>query len=484
MQVSRRKFLGVLGGGLAASLRRSVEGAAARARRPNVVFILIDDMGWADVGCFGSTFFETPRIDGLAAEGMRFTNAYAACPVCSPTRASIMTGKYPARLQLTNYIDGRRKKPGSPILPADYKPYMEPSEVTIAEVLKAAGYATCHTGKWHMGGARQYLPENQGFDVNIAGSGAGAPRSYFWPQWKNNPPIDGRAEGEYLTDRLTDEACAFIEQHKDAPFFLYLAHYAVHIPIGARKDLLAKYEAKLQARPPSPGQQNNPHYAAMVESVDESVGRVLATLRRAGLDENTIVIFFSDNGGLSVKEGPLTPATTNAPLREGKGHLYEGGIREPMIVRWPGVTKAGGTCETPVVSTDFFPTLRDMAGLAAGEVGPNGPLDGVSLAPLLRDPGARLNRQAIFWHYPHFSNQGGMPGAAVRAGDWKLIEFYEFGDLELYNLKEDMSETNNLAPRMPEKTKELHAMLRRWREAVAANMPPPNPEYKKPEAAR
>ncbi len=476
--MNRREFISRMmacGAGMAVSRL----GLASRpiTEKPNIVFILIDDLGCRDVRCFGSTLYETPSIDRLAADGMRFTDGYAACPVCSPTRASIMTGKYPARLRLTNFIAGQRTRKGSPILPADYLLYMPAEEVTIAEVLKTAGYATCHVGKWHMGGETQYLPENQGFDVNIGGTGSGMPRSFFWPRWKGNPPIRGNFDGEYLPDRLSQEACKFIEAHNDEPFFLYLSHYAVHIPIEAKEDKVARYKARIEASPPDDGQQDNPYYAAMVESVDESVGRVMETLRRSRIDDRTIVFFFSDNGGLATLEGPHTPATTNSPLREGKGHLYEGGIREPWIVKWPGVVKPGTVCKEPVISVDFFPTICEMAAVNIGSVKTNGPIDGLSIVPLVINPAAKLNREAIYWHYPHYSNQGGRPGAAIRAGDFKLIENYEFGTLELYNLRQDIAETTNLADEMPEKVHQLHRMLRNWRRGVDANMPTPNPDY-------
>lgn len=453
--------------------------ARAAARRPNVVFVLIDDLGWRDVGCFGSTFYETPHIDRLAAGGIKFTNAYAACPVCSPTRASIMCGKYPARIRLTDFLKGRRKLKGSPILPADYADQMELREVTIAEVLKSHGYRTCFIGKWHLGGPK-YYPQFQGFDINIGGTHSGMPRAYFWPRWKNNPPIIGKFPGENLTDRLAQEACRFIKDNanKEQPFFLYLSHYAVHIPIQGKAKKVARYKAKLAASPAGKGKQNNPYYAAMVEAVDDSVGRVLQTLRRLKIDDETIVFFFADNGGLATPEGRHTPATTNAPLRAGKGFLYEGGIREPLIVRWPGMVKPGSVSGEPVVSVDFLPTICDMVGIDFGGVKTNGPVDGISITSVLKDPGSHLPPRAIYWHYPHFSNQGGRPGAAVRLGGWKLIERYEFGRLELYDLKTDPGERKNLAERFPDRAGRMRSMLVRWRKSVRANMPKPNPEYK------
>jgi len=456
----------------------SVVTARAAARRPNVVFVLIDDLGWRDVGCFGSTLYETPHIDRLAAGGMKFTNAYAACPVCSPTRASIMCGKYPARIRLTNFLKGRRNLKGSPILSADYADQMDLQEVTIAEVLKSHGYRTGFIGKWHLGGPK-YYSQFQGFGINIGGSHHGMPRSYFWPRWKNNPPIVGKFPGENLTDRLSQEACRFIEDNanRKQPFFLYLSHYSVHIPIQGKAKKVARYKANLATSPAGKGQQNNPYYAAMVETVDDSVGRVLQTLRRLKIEDETIVIFFSDNGGLATPEGPHTPSTTNAPLRAGKGFLYEGGIREPLIVRWPGVVKPGSVSDEPVVSIDFLPTICDMVGISFSGVKINGRIDGISVASVLKDPDSHLPNRAIYWHYPHFSNQGGRPGAAVRVGNWKLIERYEFGRLELYDLKNDVGERKNLAKRFPDRADRMRSMLVRWRQSVRANMPKPNPAY-------
>ena len=450
----------------------------AGSRSPNFILILIDDMGYADVGCFGSTFYETPNIDRLAASGLRFTQAYAACPVCSPTRASIMTGKYPARLKLTDYLKGKRSPEESPLLPAPYADELPLAETTLAEALRTAGYTTAHVGKWHLGG-KGFWPEDQGFDFNFGGSYSGMPKSFYWPDWKGNPPISGEFDGQYLPDRLTDEACRFIEANRDKPFFLNFCHYSVHIPIQAKPDKVAKYEAKLKAHPPKPGQQDNPRYAAMVESVDESVGRVMETLQRCGIADNTVVVFFSDNGGLSVHEGEYTPATTNAPLRDGKGYLHEGGIREPMIVSWPDAIKAGGACATPVCSIDFMPTFCALAGVVPRTAGARD-IDGIDISPLFRNPRANIQRDGLYWHYPHFSNQGGRPGGAVRAGDWKLIENYEFGELELYNVTKDVGETNNLAEADPDRAARLLEMLRAWRKDVDANMPVPNPKFVPP----
>ncbi len=438
---------------------------AEPAQRPNFLFILVDDLGWTDVGCFGSKYYATPSIDRLATQGMRFTDAYAACAVCSPTRASIMTGKYPARLHLTDWIPGEGNAPAHALCVPAWRQYLPLEEATIAKVLKSAGYVTASIGKWHLGGPA-YYPEHHGFDLNVAGSDTGHPASYFWPYEGKTHTVPGLKagghEGEYLTDRLTDAAEAFLEANRQRPFFLYLAHYAVHMPLEAKPGLLAKYRAK----PPSGG-QNNPVYAAMIESVDQSVGRLLSKLEALGLETRTVVVFMSDNGGL------WPQATSNAPLRAGKGHPYEGGIREPLIIKWPGATKSGSTCRVPVCSIDFFPTLLEMAG-----VKPPGPMDGLSLVPLLKQTGP-LNRDALYWHYPHYwSGNTVRPSGAVRAEDWKLIEFYEDMHVELYNLKEDLGETRDLAGLKPEKTTELRAMLHRWRQEVGAQMPSPNPDYK------
>jgi arylsulfatase A-like enzyme len=481
--MTRRGFLrgvgaaaaGLLGGG---ALGRAGAAAEGGRKRPNFVFFLIDDLGWMDLTCQGSTFYETPNIDALAASGMRFTDAYAACPVCSPTRASILAGKYPARLNLTNYIAGRRK---GKLLPPSYVLHLPLEEVTLAEVLEEAGYATGFFGKWHLGG-EGYLPTRQGFGVNVGGNHRGMPRSHFSPY--RNPQLPDGPRGEYLADRLTDEAVRFLDANRGRPFLLYLSHYAVHTPLQSKKGLAAKYRAKAARLPPPKGPKFAPEgnnqarqvqdhavYAGMVQSVDESVGRVLKKLDALGLADNTVVIFMSDNGGLSTSEGS---PTANLPLRGGKGWLYEGGIREPMIVRWPGVTKPGSLCRHPVTSTDFYPTMLEMARLPQR---PKQHCDGVSIACLLRRTG-RPKREAIYWHYPHYSNQGGRPGGAVRAGDWKLIEFYEDSRVELYNLADDLGEKNDLAARMPAKAAELRKLLHDWRRSVRAKMPTPNPDYK------
>jgi len=488
ISLNRRDFVKILGLGGACLALPGVVGRAKAARRgrkrPNFVFFLIDDMGWKDAVCYGSSFYETPNIDRLAASGMRFSEAYAACPVCSPTRASIMSGKYPARLNLTDFlVGGRRGK----LNPAKYVHQLALEEVTIAETLKQAGYATFFAGKWHMGD-EGFWPEDQGFDVNKGGWSRGGPyggKKYFSPY--GNPRLEDGPDGEHLPDRLASETAAFIKAHRSEPFLAYLSFYSVHTPLIARPDLKSKYEEK--AKTVQAGEiwgqegarkvrlvQEHAVYAGMIEAMDQAVGKVLDALDRLKLTKDTVVIFMSDNGGLSTSEGH---PTSNLPLRAGKGWLYEGGIREPMIVRWPGVVKAGGLCSEPVISTDFYPTMLDMAGLPQK---PQQHIDGMSFAPLLK--GAKsLGRKAIYWHYPHYGNQGGSPGGAVRVGEYKLIEFYEDNHVELYNLKNDIGEKNDLAKEMPEKAAELVAMLRAWRIEVDAQMPTPNPNYK-PKATR
>jgi len=438
---------------------------AAEAKRPNLVFILVDDLGWADVGCYGSKYHSTPNIDRLASQGIRFTDAYAAGAVCSPTRASIMTGKYPARLRLTDWIPGEGDAPTHALKVPEWRQFLPLEEITIAEALKPAGYVSASIGKWHLGSPR-YFPEHQGFDVNVAGGDIGHPASYFWPYEGKTHTVPGLKagghEGDYLTDRLTDAAEDFMARNKGRPFFLYFAHYAVHRPLEAKPAVVTKYQARK-----SDGGQTNAVYAAMVESVDDSVGRILRQLDVLGIASNTVVVFMSDNGGL------WPQSTSNAPLRAGKGYPYEGGIREPLVVKWPGVTTAGATCRVPVSSIDFFPTLLEMAG-----VKPPGAADGCSLVPLLAQTGS-LQRDALFWHYPHY--WGGnrvQPFGVVRAGDWKLIEFYEGLRVELYNLKEDLGETRDLATAKPRQVADLRVMLHQWRQSVGAQMPAPNPDYK------
>jgi arylsulfatase A-like enzyme len=436
-------------------------GTAGADRPPNIVHILIDDMGWTDLGCTGSDLYETPHIDRLAAQGMRFDNAYSACTVCSPTRAATMTGRYPARLHVTDWIHGS-KRPRARLKIPEWTEYLPDAEVTVAEALKSAGYTSASIGKWHLGDQPDQWPTRQGFDVNVAGFGAGSTPNHFAPY--KIPTLEDGPPGEYLTDRLTTEACRFISAHRDRPFFLYLPHYTVHTPIQAKPDLIAKYAKKVR-----PGMRHtNAAYAAMIASLDEGVGRLLETIEAEGIADRTIVVFTSDNGGL-MQPGN---STVNVPLRAGKGSTYEGGTRVPLIVKWPGVTSPGSLCHEPVASIDFFPTYLEIAGLPRRE-----DVDGRSLVALWRDPGARLDREAIYWHYPHYHPGGATPYGAVRARDWKLIEFYEDGRIELYNLADDLGETRDLAGALPEKAAALRRQLQDWRHSMGAQMPTPNPDY-------
>ncbi|MBI4623764.1 MAG: sulfatase [Verrucomicrobia bacterium] len=456
---------------------------AAAAPAPNIVFFLADDLGQRDLGRYGSTFYETPNLDRLAQDGARFTAAYAACPVCSPTRASILTGKYPQRTGVTDYIGAAQPaqwKRNTRLLPAPYADRLALEETTLAEALKAAGYATFFGGKWHLGPEGSW-PENQGFDVNMGGIDRGGPyggNKYFSPY--GNPRLPDGPPGEHLPDRLAREAAKFIEANKDRRFFAYLAFYSVHTPLMAREDLRKKYEEKrrrlgLEAKWGREGErdvrlvQEHAVYAGMVEALDLAVGTVLAKLDELGLRENTIVVFTSDNGGLSTSEGW---PTSNLPLRGGKGWMYEGGIREPLLVRWPGTVQAGSIIGAPVSSPDFFPTLVEAAGArpAAGRA-----LDGVSLVSLLK--GGSLPGRALFWHYPHYGNQGGAPSAAVRRGDWKLIEWEEDKRAELFNLAQDLGEKTDLAAQEPRRVEQLRAELHAWQKNVGAKLPAPNPAY-------
>jgi arylsulfatase A-like enzyme len=433
--------------------------------KPNIVFILADDLGQMDIGAFNpKTFYETPNIDGLAKRGMKFTQGYAACCVCSPTRGSIMTGKYPPRVGITNFIGGTR---AGKMLPAPNTRQLALEEVTIAESLRDAGYATFFAGKWHLGDAG-FMPKDQGF-THDEGSDTGPKRA------KAKRPDDLKN-----TDRITDAAVKFIEANKDKPFYAYLPYNAPHVPIGARAELVAKWQEKAKQAPADAwGQeranqvrlvQNNPVYAAMLEQFDNAIGRLIATLEQNALTEKTIIVFMSDNGGLATAEGH---PTSNLPLRAGKGWPYEGGVREPLIVVAPGVTKADTTCDSPVISTDFYPTLLQLAGLP---LKPEQHLDGISFVPLLK--GETPSRgKPLFWHYPHYANQGGGTCTTIRDGDWKLIEWHEDGALELYNIAQDLSEKTNLATEQPEKAKELHAKLIVWRKEVGALMPTPNPNF-------
>ena len=451
---------------------------------PNVVLILVDDLGWMDLGCQGSDLFETPHLDKLAESGMRFTNGYAACAVCSPTRAAVQTGRYPGRLYVTDWIRSRfqggkipadkvnpclapvEKWRGKKVLCPPNALWMESSEITIAEVLKAKGYTTCYIGKWHLG-TDDWYPERQGFDFNFGGCDYGQPPNYFDPFNQPNgrhemlragiPGLPGRQKGEYLSDREADEAVNFIKQNHDRPFFLQLSNYAVHTPIQAKKEVTEKYQTKLK-NAKAPLKQKNAKYAAMVESVDDAFGRIQKTLDELKIADNTLVIFTSDNGGLL---GP----TNNAPLRSGKGYAYEGGIRVPFIVRWPGVTQPGSTDDTPITSVDIFPTVVEAveAGLPKDRT-----IDGKSLKPLLSRTGS-LDRDAIYWHFPHYRHAPG-PYSIIREGDWKYIKWYE-GPTALFNLSKDLGEKNNLAAKMPDKVNALDSKLMQHLKSIDAKIP-------------
>ncbi|MDZ4288950.1 MAG: sulfatase [Prosthecobacter sp.] len=454
---------------------------AIAADRPNIVFFLTDDLGQRDLGCYGSTFYETPNLDRLARQGARFTQAYAACPVCSPTRAAVQTGRWPQRTSVTDYIGAAgpdKWNRNTKLLPAAYSDRLAHDEVTLAEMLKQAGYATFFAGKWHLG-PEGWWPENQGYDINMGGIDRGAPyggKKYFSPY--GNPRLPDGPEGEHLPDRLATETTKFITANKDHSFFAFFSFYDVHTPLMARADLQKKYAEKrkrlgLEAKWGREDTrevrlvQEHAVYGGMVEAMDQAVGKVLAKLDELGLTDNTLVIFTSDNGGLSTSEGS---PTSNLPLRGGKGWLYEGGIREPLLIRWPKVLKPETVIDTPVCSPDYFATLMDAA---QGKT--TSKLDGVSLLPLLA--GGSIAERPLYWHYPHYGNQGGAPGGAVRLGDWKLIEWYEDGRRELYNLREDLEEKNDLAASKPDKVQELAALLAKWRQKVGAVMPAPNSKY-------
>lgn len=460
----------------------AMNGAAARP--PNIVFFLADDLGQRDLGAYGSTFHETPNLDRLAREGARFTDAYAACPVCSPTRASILSGQWPQRTGITDFI-GAPTTPeawsrNTRLRPAPYTDRLALDTPTLAKALKSAGYATFFAGKWHLG-PEGWWPENQGFDHNLGGIDRGGPyggKRYFSPY--GNPRLKDGPDGEHLPDRLATETANFIAAHRDRPFLAYYSFYDVHTPLMARPDLQQKYEDKrarlgLKEKWGREGErdvrlvQEHAVYAAMVEAMDLAVGKVLAKLDELGLRENTIVIFTSDNGGLSTSEGW---PTSNLPLRGGKGWMYEGGIREPLLVRWPGVARPGTVVAAPVSSPDFFPTLLEAAG--AGPA-PGQRLDGISLVPLLR--GQSAPERALFWHYPHYGNQGGAPAAAIRRGPWKLIQWFEDDRVELFHVERDLAETTDLAGREPARVVALRTELAAWQRDVGAKFPQPNLGY-------
>lgn len=464
---SRRHFLRATLGvtaGLAASFLGVSFAQQARARRPNIVLILADDWGWTDMGAYGSTFYETPHLDKLSREGVRFTNGYAACPVCSPSRAAVLTGKAPPRVNITDWIPGRKQHEFSPVITPEDSDQLALSEVTIAEMLKPLGYSTASIGKWHLGG-EGFGPTNQGFDLNIAGTDKGSPPGYFAPYRTPLPGIENSPEGEFLTRRLCEEAEKYMEANKDNPFFLYYPLFTVHTPLQGEEEVIEKYRKKANYLE----YQRNPVYASMVESLDESVGRLRAKLAQLGIERDTILLVTSDNGGLIYEGKSQVPVTYNRPLRAGKGHMYEGGTRVPFMIYDPQAKPR--VDDTPVIGTDLLPTIAAYTGaqIPAG-------VDGVNLRDLVRD-NRRTGERDLFWHYPHYSNQGGFPGGSIRSGEWKLIENYDSGAVELYNLRTDLREEHNLARGNPAKARELQAKLGAWRKRVGARMPTRNPNY-------
>jgi arylsulfatase A-like enzyme len=457
------------------------EGAERAGRPPNLLLVVIDDLGWSDLGCYGADLHETPNLDRLAEQGGRFTAAYAS-PVCSPSRAAIMTGKHPARLHMTVWSEAARQRSFAndrPLLPPATRADLPLEERTLAEWLRPAGYLTAHVGKWHLGDSAHY-PETQGFDLNIGGTHWGAPPTFFSPyhgRWSNTeeyryvPGLPWGKPGEYLTDRLTEEALRILEAAGDQPVFLSLNYYAVHTPIEAKPELVARYQER---RSPD-FRHRNATYAAMVQIVDENVGKLLDGLDRLGIATQTLVVVVSDNGGY-INEYRGTPVTTNHPLRSGKGSLYEGGIRVPLIIRLPGDEANGAVINDPVAVMDLFPTILDVAGVAV-EPESAEELDGESLVPLLdKACSPWTGHEALHWHFPH-EYPTTSPVGAIRVGHWKLLEYFEDGRLELYDLERDPGEQADLASRRPEVAAEMHQRLIEWRAEVKAQMPEPNPAY-------
>jgi len=460
--------------------------AEIKPDQPNVVFILADDLGWSDLACYGSDLHATPHLDQFAGQSVQFTNAYAASPVCTPTRASILTGKFPARLHMTIWRESAAERGRRRLLEPVARGDLPLEEVTLAERLQQAGYYTAHIGKWHLGTA-MYYPQPHGFDVNIGGTLWGAPQTFFYPyrgeqyfrDWRYVPDLEPGSEGDYLTDRLTDKALEIIDRECNRPFFLNLWYHTVHTPIEGKPETVAKHKTSLRepsAEPAAPRVHTNPDYAAMVESLDQNVGRVLAKLEEKGIAERTIVVFFSDNGGFvgTCKLHPGRPVTSNAPLRSGKGSLYEGGIRVPLMIRWPGVTTTG-QCDIPVFSCDLYPTLLRMVGLRGD---PEHVPDGIDMTALLKEPSREVETRALFFHYPHYYPTTS-PVSAIRLGDWKLLKYYEDARVELYNLADDLSEQTDLSKTMPAVAERLERQLRDWLDEVNAQTPAPNPMWKK-----
>jgi arylsulfatase A-like enzyme len=449
-----------------------------KQRQPNIILITVDDLGWTDLGCYGSTFYETPNIDKLAREGFRFTNAYAAAAICSPTRAAIMTGQYPARIGITDWIrarfqgGGEQNREGFEDFPdknllTPYNPYhLDIEETTIPELLKTEGYVSGFIGKWHLG-TEAWFPEKQGFDMNKGGCDYGQPPSYFDPyislpnRWRKDtlkgfPNLNPRMDDEYLTDREAAEAIDFIRENKNKKFFLNLCHYAVHTPIQGKADIITKYKNKKATN------HKSVVYAAMVESVDEALGQILKTLKELGLNDETMIIFTSDNGGL------LTDiATDNSPLRSGKGYPYEGGIRIPTIVNWKNRIEPGSITDQPIISMDLLPTICSAAGVNIPE---DLTIDGNNLMPLLLD-GEALQERSLYWHFPHYRERDVVPYNIVRKNKWKLIHRYEEREIELYDLEADLSETKDLSQSHPEVVKALYDDLTKWLTKVDAKIP-------------
>jgi arylsulfatase A len=479
MKLNLRSVLGLIALSLAAAA--ALNAGAAPASKPNIVLILADDLGWSDLGCYGADLHETPHLDRLAREGMRFTDAYAM-PVCSPSRGALLTGRHAARLHITIWSEGAARGPQNrKLLQGDSRPDLPHTEKTLARYLQSTGYLTALVGKWHLGGA-SHFPETHGFDVNIGGTHWGAPQTFWWPyrgsgryvrdEFRYVPHLEFGQPNEYLTDRLTDEAIKVIAQARGKPFFLFLAHHAPHTPIEAKPAEVKYFEAKLK-----PGlHHQNAVYAAMVHNLDQNVGRVLDHLRTRGLADNTLVVFASDNGGFIGVDRPSgnpAPVTSNHPLRSGKGSCYEGGIRVPLLIRWPGVARPGTECREPIILMDLFATLLAASGT---QPAPDVKLDGLDLRPVLQNPSATLPRDALFFHYPHYYETT-TPVSAVRARDWKLLEYFEDNRVELFNLRDDPGEKTDVARQLPAKAQELRQHLNDWRVSVDAALPKSNPGY-------
>ncbi len=443
---------------------------APRPGPPNVVFILADDLGWTDLGSYGSDLYQTPNLDRLAREGMRFTQAYSACTVCSPTRASVMTGQHPARLRVTDWIPGRNMPRARLAIP-EWTTYLDPAHYTVAEALRDAGYATGHFGKWHLGLTEDLWAEHHGFDINRGGWRLGQPNradggnAYFSPY--SNPRLTDGPPGEHIDMRLAHEAASFMETNRDKPFFVNLWLYTVHTPLQAAPEKIERYRGLVR----DGARHTNPTYAAMVEHMDDTVGIVLSALDRLGLANNTLVIFTSDNGGLL---GP-NKVTSNEPLRHGKGERYEGGVRVPLIVRYPPLVAAGTVSERQAISTDFYPTFAELAGLASSPKLPE--FDGLSLVPTLRGDPAAPAHEALHWHYPHYHVEGGTPYSAIRRGDWKLIHNLETDEVLLFDIASDLGEQRDLASVRPDLTVALRAQLSTWLSSVGAQYPTLNPNH-------